>query len=96
MLIKKGAITGNIYIKEEKKLFGSPKSRKDEEILFKKDSIKYFEQNHEEKVEELILNSVKESCIHEILSWFEKSKQTKINFKEFIYNIFEDDGYNKK
>ena len=30
------------------------------------------------------------------MSWFEKSKEAKISFKEFIYNIFEDDDDNKK
>ena len=124
MLIKKEAISGNIYtskllffltlssqdlvdedlalynleekLKEEKKLFDSLEDRKDEEILFKKDNIKYFEENYGEKGAELILNGAKESCIHEILSGFEENKQTKISFKEFIYNIFEDDDDNKK
>jgi hypothetical protein len=83
-------------LKEEKKLFDSLENRKDEEILFKKDNIKYFEENYGEKGAELILNGAKESCIHEILSGFEENKQTKISFKEFIYNIFEDDDDNKK
>ena len=96
MLTKKGAITGNIYIKEEKKLFEFAKSWKDGEILFKKDNIKYFEENNEEKDEKLILNGAKESCIYEILSGFGESKQTKISFKEIIYNISEDGDDNKK
>ena len=83
-------------LKEEKKLFDSLEDRKDEEILFKKDNIKYFEENYGEKGADLILNGAKESCIHEILSGFEENKQTKISFKEFIYNIFEDDDDNKK
>ena len=49
---------------------------KEEEILFKRANIKYFEEKNGDKDEELILNGTKESCIHEILSGFEESKQT--------------------
>ena len=80
-------------LKEEKKLFDALENRKDEEILFNKDNIKYFEENYGEKGAELILNGAKESCIHEILSGFEENK---VSFKDFIYNIFEDDDDNKK
>ena len=80
---------------EEKKIFDALQNRKDEKILYKKDNIKYFEDNYGEKGAELLLNGAKESCIYEILSEFEENKQTKISFKEFIYNIFEDDD-NKK
>lgn len=80
-------------LKEEKKLFNALENRKDEEILFNKDNIKYFEENYGEKGAELILNGAKESCIHEILSGFEENK---VSFKDFIYNIFEDDDDNKK
>ena len=45
---------------------------------------------------ELILNRAKESCIYEILSRFEESKQTKMSFKEFIYNLLENDDDNNK
>ena len=45
---------------------------------------------------ELILNGAKESCIYEILSVFEESKQSKISFKEFIYNLLENDDDNNK
>ena len=81
---------------EEKKIFDALQNRKDEKILYKKDNIKYFEDNYGEKGAELLLNGAKESCIYEILSEFEENKQTKISFKEFIYNIFEDDDDNKK
>ena len=79
MLTKKGVNNINIY-KRRKKLFDALENRKDGEILYKKDNIKYFEESNGEKVAELILNVVKESYIHEILSGFEESKQTKINF----------------
>ena len=67
---------------------------KDGEILFKKDNIKYFEENNEEKGGKLILNGAKDCCIYEILGGFGESKQTKISFKEIIYNISEDDDDN--
>ena len=49
------------YILEEKfkkkeKLFDGLENRKDEEILFKEENIKYFEENNGEKGEELKLN----------------------------------------
>ena len=81
---------------EEKKLFNSLENRKDEEILFNKDNAKYFEENYGEKSTELILTGAKETCIHEILTGFEDDKQTKISFKDFITNIYEDDNDDNK
>lgn len=86
----------NEKLTEEKKLFNALENRKDEEILFNKDNIKYFEENYGEKSAELILTGAKECCIHEILIGFEDDKQTKISFKDFITNIFEDDNDDNK
>lgn len=82
----------NEKLNEEKKLFNALENRKDDEILFNKDNIKYFEENYGEKSAELISIGAKECCIHEILTGFADDKQTKISFKDFITNIFEDDN----
>ena len=86
----------NEKLNEEKKLFNALENRNDEEILFNKDNIKYFEENYGEKSAELMLAGAKECCIHEILTGFEDDKQTKISFKDFITNIFEDDNDDNK
>lgn len=86
----------NEQLDKEKKLMDSLTNRKDEEILFNNDNVKYFEDEYGEKAAELILRGAKETCIHEILVEFEDDKQNKVSFKDFITSIYEDDNDNNK
>ena len=83
----------NEKLVEEKKLIDALNDRKDEEILFNKDHKKYLDDVYGEKSSEIVLNSAKETCIHEVLIGFEDDKQNVVSFKDFIGDILNDDDY---
>ena len=86
----------NEKLVEEKKLIDALNDRKDEEILFNKDNKKYLDDVYGEKSSEIVLNSAKETCIHEVLIGFEDDKQNVVSFKDFIGDILNDDDENEK